>query len=143
MLRQPLRFAALTAALILSVGCQDGRMPTSPSRVTPAPLPPTTFPDVEQPARVFVAANSARSRYVLYDDGKFVLQYLQPLGLRDFPGTYKQPDGTLTFTFTGDGWSVPGQPDARGVLEGDSLTVSYNIIMQLSDFENGVYVRTR
>lgn len=138
-----LRFAALAAALIMCVSCQDSRTPTSPSQVTAAPLPPTTFPDVVQPARIFVAADSGRSRYVLYDEGKFALQYLYSLGSWHFPGTYKEVDGQLTFTFDGDGWSIAGQPDARGVLEGDSLTVSYNVIMQLSDFENGVYVRIR
>jgi hypothetical protein len=118
-------------------------MPTFPSQVTPAPLPPTTFPDVVQPARIFIAASSAHSRYVLYDDGKFALQYLQSLGSWQYPGTYQEADGKLTFTFDGRGWSIPGQPDARGVLEGDVLTVSYNSIMQMSDFEDGVYVRTR
>jgi hypothetical protein len=149
MFRQSLRFAALAAALILSVGC---RTPTSPSLVTAAPLPPATFPDVVKPARIFVFSASpgypvsgytSESRYVLYDDGAFALQYLRSLGSPLYPGTYKEADGKITFTFDGGGWSDPGQADARGVLEGDSLTVSYNSRMQFSDFEDGVYVRVR
>jgi hypothetical protein len=117
-----------------------------------APLPPTTFPEVDQPARIFVVSPSPKypmsawtlnSRYVLYDNGTFVLEYLESLGSGRYRGTYREADGNLTFTFDGSGWAVAGQPDARGVLGGDTLTVSYNIIMQLSDFDDGMYVQTR
>jgi hypothetical protein len=146
-----LRLVALAAALVVSAACQD-RTPTSPHQMQAAPLPPTTFPEVVKPARILVfspsplyraSAYTIDSRYVLYDDGEFALQYLRSLGSWSYSGTYKEADGKLTFTFNGRGWSVPGQPDARGVLDGDTLTVSYNIVMQMSDFEDGMYVRTR
>jgi hypothetical protein len=38
-------------------------------------------------------------------------------------------------------WSAAGALGARGTLRGDTLLLRYNIIMQLTDFEDGVYVR--
>jgi|SRR5687767_3878958 len=143
---QSLHVAVLVGALVLSAGCQD-RMPTTPHPIPAAPLPPTTFPEVDQPSRIFVisptptypiSAWTQNSRYVLYDGGTFVLQYG---GAGQYRGTYEEADGKLIFTFDGRGWSVAGQPDARGVLEGDTLTVSYNVVMSLSDFEDAVYKR--
>jgi hypothetical protein len=44
----------------------------------------------------------------------------------------------ITFRFTADSrW------DAIGTLSDDSLEVRYNMIMEMSDFENAVYTRSR
>ena len=45
--------------------------------------------------------------------------------------------------FDWDGRSVAGPWGAIGTLKGDSLTVQYNGIMQLSDFEDAVYALIR
>ena len=44
--------------------------------------------------------------------------------------------------FHWEGWSVAGPWGAIGVFNGNSLTLSDNVIMMLSDFEDGVYVKT-
>ena len=75
------------------------------------------------------------SRYVLYRDGTFVLEY--PNG--QYRGTYTETAGRITFEW--EGWSVAGAWGASGVLTDDSLSVSYNMIMILSDFEDALYKR--
>jgi len=78
------------------------------------------------------------SRFVLYDNGAFVLQY-SSLGEGGYRGEYKDANGIVTFEW--EGWSVAGRWGASGTLRGDELTVQYNLIMQLTDFEDAVYVR--
>jgi hypothetical protein len=78
------------------------------------------------------------SRFVLYDNGAFVLQYV---GRGEYRGRYAEDKGVITFEW--DGWSVAGPWGATGALSDDSLSVRYNLIMQLSDFEDGVYLRAR
>ena len=74
------------------------------------------------------------SRYVLHNSGTFSLQYAS-LG-HEYVGTYTEENGRVTFRFAADGrW------DAVGTLNGDSLDVRYNVVMELSDFENAVYRR--
>jgi hypothetical protein len=46
-------------------------------------------------------------------------------------------DGVITFDW--EGWSAAGPWGATGSIRGDSLTVEYNLIMQLTDFEDAVY----
>jgi hypothetical protein len=79
------------------------------------------------------------SRFVLYDNGAFVLQY-SSLGEGGYRGGYTDANGVMTFEW--EGWSVLGRWGASGSLTGDALTVQYNQIMQLTDFEDAVYVRT-
>jgi hypothetical protein len=78
------------------------------------------------------------SQFVLYDDGGFVMQYLS-IGA-DYRGGYTEANGAVSFAW--EGWSVAGSWGATGTLQGDSLTVHYNSIMQLTDFADAVYVRT-
>jgi hypothetical protein len=80
------------------------------------------------------------SRFVLYDNGAFVLQY-PSLGEGGYRGRYTDANGVITFEW--EGWSVAGPWGATGTLKGDSLTVQYNLIMQLTDFEDAVYVLMR
>ena len=74
------------------------------------------------------------SHYELYDNGAFALQFP---GIGEYRGTYKETDGTITFSW--EGWSVAGPWGATGTLANDRLVVRYNLIMQLSDFEDAVY----
>ena len=54
-----------------------------------------------------------------------------------YRGTYKETDGAITFNW--EGWSVAGPWGATGTLANDRLVVRYNLIMQLSDFEDAVH----
>jgi len=67
-----------------------------------------------------------------------VLQY-PSLGEGGYRGGYEDTNGVIMFEW--EGWSVAGPWGATGTLKADSLTVQYNHIMQLTDFEDAVYVR--
>jgi hypothetical protein len=105
---------------------------------------------VSRPARIYVFANglrdpvqpwTSRSRYVLYEDGTFALQYLNSRGPFEYHGTYTEADAVITFRWEANqGAAAPWRP-AIGTLTDDVLTVRYDLIMQLDDFEDAVYVR--
>ena len=76
-----------------------------------------------------------QSRFVLYDNGAFVLQYVSLGG--EYRGGYTESNGVITFQW--EGWSIAGAWGATGTLKDGSLTVQYNLIMQLSDLEDAVY----
>jgi hypothetical protein len=78
------------------------------------------------------------SRYVLNEDGTFALQYPSLIG--EYRGRYTEAGGRITFDW--DGWSIAGPWGAAGVFDGNRMVVRYNMIMLMSDFEDGVYVRT-
>ena len=135
--------------VVLSTACGSSG-PTSPT-ATPQPLPvpaptapPTkTFPPLSGPSRTFVFDHEVayavrdytkRSRIVLYDNGAFVLRYE---GIGDYRGGYTVANGVITFEW--EGWSAAGPWGATGTIRGDSLTVEYNLIMQMTDFEDAVY----
>jgi hypothetical protein len=69
-----------------------------------------------------------------------VLHY-PSLGGGGYRGGYEDANGVITFVW--EGWSAAGPWGAAGTLKGDSLTVQYNQVMQLTDFKDAVYVRTR
>ena len=79
--------------------------------------------------------NTENSRFVLYDNGAFVLQYQISGG--QYRGSYTAENGVLNFKFE----SNLGQWTATGRLEGDSLEVKYNRVMHLDDFEDAAYRR--
>jgi hypothetical protein len=134
MMNAACRLGALVALLMLSTACSSPDSFTAPSMVGAR----LGFPTVVEPARIYLAANSwpQPSRYVLYDDGRFELQYS---GINDYRGTYTEANGA--FTFEWEGRSAAGPWGATGSLTADALTVRYNLIMQLSDFEDAVYLR--
>jgi hypothetical protein len=160
MMKAAVRSGALLALLVLSSACTEltPTAPTSTADSTATP-PPTSspapgavsFPAVSRPARIYVAValpwypmhgSPLASRYVLYDDGTFGLQYSSAnYPFFEYRGRYAEANGHITFEW--EGWSVAGPWGAAGSLTEDSLTVRYNLIMQLSDFEDGVYLRTR
>jgi hypothetical protein len=102
------------------------------------------LPPVSGPADVYVFSGNlsypvvgytTTSRYVLYENGAFALQYAS---LGAYVGTYRQESGLISFVFAGDArWT------ATGTLNGESLEVRYNLIMEHSDFENAVYRRSQ
>jgi hypothetical protein len=81
------------------------------------------------------------SRFVLYDAGDFVLQYLGARSVLEYRGTYTESQRSVEFAF--EDWSTAGSWGATAAVTEDTSTVEYNFIMQMSDFENGVYHRQR
>ncbi len=109
--------------------------------------PPISYPPASGPARIFnflsqssqpVNGLTTRSRYVLYDNGAFEFQYIDMIS--KYPGSYKQENNAIMFQW--EGWSVAGPLGATGTLRGDTLTVVYNDIMVMTDFEDAVYLKT-
>jgi hypothetical protein len=143
---------ALMSVAVLSVAC--GSTPVAPTAATvasiqptaaPPPVPPTTsFPPLSGASRSFTfdhpVANSVmdytkHSQFVLYDNGAFALKY-DSLG-GEYRGGYTESNGVINFQW--EGWSTAGSWGATGSLKDGSLTVRYNLIMMLSDFEDAVY----
>lgn len=163
----PSRSLILLAVLIgSSAGCSDSMAPTAPIPPLPsaptapsAPTPPATpttpvalpsFPALTRPGTVYHAADAELysswvgyamdSRYVLHADGTFVMQFVSTRwGCVGYTGRYTRAGSEITFDW--DGWSIAGPWGATGTLDGDALTVRYNLIMALSDFVDGVYTR--
>ena len=149
-----LRLSVVAVLLMLAAAC-GGSGVTSPSGTTQnaatpwvvtVPPPRPTFPPLSGPSRTFVfdhalakyASNDdIHSRFVLYDNGASVLQFptLAGIGVR---GGYTEVNGAITFEW--EGWNITGAWGAVGTLNGNSLTVQYNPIMQGSDFVDAVYV---
>jgi hypothetical protein len=146
------RCGAVVVLLVLLSACGSSG-PTSPTATNPSPAmssptPPsvTDFPPLAGPSRTFVFERgllspvsdyTTQSRLVLYDNGAFVLQY-PSLGEGGYRGGYWDANGAITFEW--EGWSAAGPWGAAGTLKDASLTVRYNVIMQLTDFEDAVYV---
>lgn len=76
-------------------------------------------------------------RYILLSNNRFRLQYVSGrYGTFEYLGAYDSSGSTISFAFDEPGWH------ATGTLTGDSLFVEYNDWASLSDFENGVFVRS-
>ena len=141
------RLSAIVVMLLPLAACGSSG-PTSPTGINqppavPSPTPSVTnFPPLSGPSRTFVFDHEVsypvhdytkKSRFVLYDNGAFALQYTSLSG--EDPGAYKDANGVIAFEWQGgNSWS------ATGILTADSLTVHYGVYMALSDFEDAVYV---
>ena len=159
---------AVVLFLALCAACRSP-VPTSPTGTSPSPsenlvlpgltpqpsvtpppsgIPPTSLPPLSGPSRTFifaradyrVAGYTERSRFILYDNGAFSLQYLSLSGL-PYRGSYTEENGVMDFTWERSNNSNP--PDATGTLQGDSLKVEYSLNMRMSDFEDAVYALVR
>src|SRR5262245_19163048 len=122
MTRSLISLPALAVLLLIGAACGGTDHPTAPTVNTPrppvvaAPTGPVGFPPIVKPARVFgfdhqlshpVMEYTKESRYVLYDDGTFALQYATFGG--EYDGAYQQSaDGALTLVFQGAGWRATG-----------------------------------
>ena len=145
--------AVTLLAISLIAACSGPSTPLTPTVVNPAvntppaPVAPN-FPPVDRPARIYNFAGSVSptgsgsgnltwytvaSRFVLFDDKTFVLQYPHV----EYRGTYTQQGSALVFGW--EGWSSAGPWGATGTIVEDSLTVHYNTVMMLSDFEDARY----
>jgi hypothetical protein len=83
-----------------------------------------------------VSPFTTASKYVLYDNGAFALQYES--SSNPLLGVYRQDNGGISFDFGANNSS-----DASGTLIGDLLEIRYSERMQHSDFENAVYRRSQ
>lgn len=125
----------------MSPGAEVEMYAATPPGSTSGGFPPLTRPGtIYNRQTLHSNPSGALSRYVLHEDGTFGLQYLTATGrFFEYSGRYSSTDSVFTFDF--DGWSVAGPWRATGTVRGDSLIVEYNIVMALSDFDDGVYVR--
>lgn len=142
--RAPLLALVSGILLVFSFGCEDLTRPPYSDGESPTPPVEDSFPPVSESSIAYYRAcpdhRPARSRYVLDTvDSGFELQSLGSWGLAVHAGTYAREDSLIDFDF--DGWSAAGPWEATGILENDSLQVAYNVIMLLTDFEDGTYVR--
>ena len=152
-----MRTSACTIVLValLCAACSDAtlgpqhsdlpKVPVGP----PSPAAPAASSScglVAGPARVYnfsselefrVREFTRQSRFVLYENGTFVLEYASPIG--QYCGRYTESNGAITFTW--DGWSTAGEWGAKGIVKDRAMTVTYNSIMMMSDFEDAIYSR--
>ena len=144
-----LRSSVVAVLLMVAAGC-GGSGATSPSGTQPSVVtavpPRPTFPPLSGPSRTLlfdralanrVSDYTIHSRFVLYDNGGFVLQFPTVAG-DGYRGGYTEVNGAVTFEW--EGWNPTGPWGAAGMLNGNSLTVRYNSIMQGTDFEDAVYM---
>ena len=134
----------LGALLVTLAGCKDTPLPIEPSAPPPSqPSAPQDFPVPSSPATIYDRTSPSyvpgNSRYVIYDNGTFSLQYVTPaFGFFEYVGKYTRTDSAITFQFDANGGAFPSWL-ADGIFAGDSLTVKYNEDMNMSDFEDGTY----
>lgn len=151
------RRTGIRAAVVLTLmSCSDEAFfaPTKPEVPPGTPVatspgatsPEAGFPALAKPGDVYLAVGhpyawigDLSSRYVLYEDSTFALQFAGAVRVLEYQGRYTRADSTITFDW--DGWSLAGPWGATGQLSGDSLAVKYNVIMMLTDFMDGTYVR--
>ena len=137
-------------ALPLFFGCSDATRTLSPPRpesATPTPVLPSSGNAIvyDGPPDLYDFSNSYHqgqltSRYVLYGDSTFALEFVSPrFGPFSYTGRYTRTNSRIVFSW--NAWSAAGAWGAEATLSGDSLKVTYNEIMMLTDFVDGTYVR--
>jgi hypothetical protein len=89
------------------------------------------FDHADEPVSLYTTI----SRFVLYDDGAFALQFAPSTD--GALGGYTEAAGVVTFEWEGSRPTAPW--GARGTLQDGALTIHYNSIMLLTDFEDAVY----
>lgn len=83
------------------------------------------------------------SRFILHADGRFEIEGITNLGPYRFAGSFfgdASTSNTISLLF--DDGNLAGPWTAVGVIRGDTLSVTYNIVAQLADFEDGTYLRS-
>jgi len=132
------------------IACGSGERIVGPPAAQPSPV--AHFPALAHPGTIygeqdglyasfFPSQSSLISRYVVYDDGSFELQFISGTrGFFSYAGTYTKSGADLTLNFA-DGDSA-GPWDGTATLSGDQMNVKYNSVMMLADFIEGVYKKT-
>ena len=139
---------SLGLGLQLAVGCSDSTRPLAPSPVSHTPSGPTAattvvvyegLPDIYDALSRY-HQGQLTSRYVLFGDSTFALEFGSPrFGSFAYTGRYKRVNSRIVFSW--NAWSAAGPWGAEATLSGDSLKVTYNLVMMMSDFIDGTYVR--
>lgn len=152
----PMRMAThsawIVSLLTVVAGCQ-GRGTSTPTApiAEDAPDAPTAavgFPPLTGPGRIYsfsaltppyilddAVEYTKASRYALYDDGSFAIQSSDTGP--ELTGAYTETDGVVSFHWQAS--NTAGPWEATGTLTGDSLAVTYNIVMWLVGFMDAVY----
>jgi hypothetical protein len=122
---------------------------------TPTPAPAAVWPAFKTPsspahiydetsplyAFIYPMHGSLVSRYVLYDDGRFAIQFSSgAFGPFEYKGSYLNASGQIHFLF--DDANLGGAWEATGTRDGSQIRVAYNGIMIGADFNNGVYAES-
>ena len=138
------------SALPLVFGCSDLTRVSAPPSQAPTPPPPST-PTAssvivyEGPPDLYDFASSyhngsVTTHYMLYGDSTFALEFVSPrFGPFSYTGRYKRTNSRIVFSW--NAWSAAGPWGAEATLTGDSLKVTYNLVMMMTDFVDGTYVR--
>ena len=135
-------FLKVTVVLVAGglVGCSDptGSLPAPVSPAPASPVPTPGFPPLPRPGTIYLRTNPTvlvPERYVLFEDSSFALQIINsPNRFLEFKGRYARQGSEIELRFDEDSRWV-----ATAIVGGDSLVVKYNIVMRLSDFEDGVF----
>lgn len=138
---------------IILTGCSDDTsavlVPDQPEPEAPSSDPLAVMPAakgqvydrVDPYTGVTSYHGSLTGRYDIVEDGTFALQFLSARhGFFEYPGTYSAAGTTIDLSF--DDSNIAGAWRATGTFDGDCLTVEYNIVMFLADFEAGEYCRS-
>lgn len=126
----PTALGATTVAAAV-VGLQGSPVTFTAAAAAPAWLPVSSSALIYE--RVGVPRSGVLTRYAVYDDSTFELQYIAGF---EYPGTYSIGSGEIGFQFDEPDWR------ATGTVRGDTLLVQYNFDASLSGFEDGLYVRS-
>ena len=79
------------------------------------------------------------SWFTFNSDGRFVLGYSEASRADlAYTGRYSRVGPVVSLKF--DAWSAAGPMEATAILGPDTLKVKFNVVMQLTDFEDGDYV---
>jgi hypothetical protein len=120
-----------------------GESPQPPAQPTaPQPFPPLTGAAIAYNEKTpiyaeWATAGSLVSRYVLYQDGAFELQFETMATFFSYSGRYQESNGAVTLVFANPG--APGSWVATATLQNGELSVKYNNEMVMADFVDGVY----
>lgn len=136
---------ALGALISLSTGCRDSTdpvgTPANPPGNAPAPQPPPLARPRISEIYERMPSTQQESRYVLYEDKTFALQFFGGGDNSNFEyqGRYSRSELLIMFSFY-EG-NIIGPWEGSGTLRADSLSIKYNPAMSAADFVDGVYVR--
>ena len=133
-------FAAFIAVACGSASSSEPIPAVEPSKPVNPPSPPLPAPPILATFdRISPSSFPGYSRYVLYKDSSFALEYTTNSGSGTFsyPGRFTRTDSLVRFSFKQSG---PTEWVANAILRRTVLVVRYNPVMLFSDFEDGDYL---
>jgi hypothetical protein len=145
---------AAAALTVLSAACSERQVfdplpQAGPTESGPGVPSVPVFPALAKAGQVYAEpaglyanyGSPSVSRFVLYDDGTFELQFARGSAPLTFKGRYTRDASNVKFEW--DDWKTTDSWYTTGQLDGDQLTVKYSAAMSLSDFEDGTYTKVR